>query len=93
MPACHAGGHEFVSRSHRLVHLIISTLTGALVQLVRMPACHAGGHEFESRTHRRKAFKIILEGFFLLYAWYDSLYVYLPFLRKLSIKNEEIVIK
>ena len=33
-------------------------------QLVRMPACHAGGHEFESRTHRRKAFKIILEGFF-----------------------------
>ena len=22
-----------------------------------------------------------------LYAWYDSLYVYLPFLRKLSIKN------
>ena len=30
---------------------------------------------------------------FLLYAWYDSLYVYLPCLRKLSIKNEEIVIK
>ena len=29
-----------------------------------------------------------------LYAWYGySLYVYLPFLRKLSIKNEEIVIK
>ena len=52
MPACHAGGHEFESRTHRLVHLIISTLTGALVQLVRMPACHAGGHEFESRTHR-----------------------------------------
>ena len=67
-------------------------MTGALVQLVRMPACHAGGHEFESRTHRRKPSRLFLK-VFLLYAWYDSLYVYLPFLRKLSIKNEEIVIK
>ena len=93
MPACHAGGHEFESRTHRLVHLIISTLTGALVQLVRMPACHAGGHEFESRTHRRKAFKIILEGFFVICLVWCSLYVYLPFFRKLSIKSEEKVIK
>ena len=93
MPACHAGGHEFESRTHRLVHLIISTIIGALVQLVRMPACHAGGHEFESRTHRRKAFKIILEGFFYCMLGMVSLYVYLPFLRRLSIKSEEIVIK
>ncbi len=48
MPACHAGGHEFESRTHRF-HIATN---GALVQLVRMPACHAGGHEFESRTHR-----------------------------------------
>ena len=50
MPACHAGGHEFESRTHRF-HIATN---GALVQLVRMPACHAGGHEFESRTHRKK---------------------------------------
>ena len=53
MPACHAGGHEFESRTHRLIICILSHLFGALVQLVRMPACHAGGHEFESRTHRK----------------------------------------
>ena len=52
MPACHAGGHEFESRTHRLIICLLSHLFGALVQLVRMPACHAGGHEFESRTHR-----------------------------------------
>ena len=69
MPACHAGGHEFESRTHRLVHRIILTIIGALVQLVRMPACHAGGHEFESRTHRKqKAFKIFLESFLFAYA-------------------------
>ena len=57
MPACHAGGHEFESRTHRLIHFLMhdaNKQNGALVQLVRMPACHAGGHEFESRTHRRK---------------------------------------
>ena len=53
MPACHAGGHEFESRTHRLIICLLSHLFGALVQLVRMPACHAGGHGFESRTHRR----------------------------------------
>ena len=53
MPACHAGGHEFESRTHRLIICFLSHLFGALVQLVRMPACHAGGHEFESRTHRK----------------------------------------
>ncbi len=56
MPACHAGGHEFESRTHRKhfkFESSISTCYGALVQLVRMPACHAGGHEFESRTHRK----------------------------------------
>ncbi len=51
MPACHAGGHGFESRTHRLIFQN-STHIGALVQLVRMPACHAGGHGFESRTHR-----------------------------------------
>ncbi len=50
MPACHAGGHGFESRTHRFTYLF--TYNGALVQLVRMPACHAGGHGFESRTHR-----------------------------------------
>ena len=29
-----------------------STLSGAVVQLVRIPACHAVGREFESRPHR-----------------------------------------
>ncbi len=54
MPACHAGGHEFESRTHRNYYFE-TTQFGALVQLVRMPACHAGGHEFESRTHRKKS--------------------------------------
>ena len=56
MPACHAGGHEFESRTHRLTLIYHEYLhqSGALVQLVRMPACHAGGHEFESRTHRKE---------------------------------------
>ncbi len=31
-----------------------STLSGAVVQLVRIPACHAVGREFESRPHRKK---------------------------------------
>ena len=52
MPACHAGGHEFEPRTHRL-HKHNSI--GVLVQLVRMPACHAGGHEFEPRTYRKTA--------------------------------------
>ena len=52
MPACHAGGHEFESRTHRQQTVKFFYRFGALVQLVRMPACHAGGHEFESRTHR-----------------------------------------
>ncbi len=52
MPACHAGGHEFESRTHRQQTVQFVCRFGALVQLVRMPACHAGGHEFESRTHR-----------------------------------------
>ena len=51
MPACHAGGHESESRTHR--QKVQDCTTGALVQLVRMPACHAGGHESESRTHRK----------------------------------------
>ena len=55
-----------------------------------MPACHAGGHEFESRTHRRKAFKIILEGFFCCMPGMYCLYVYLPFFRKLSIKMRKM---
>ena len=68
-PACHDRGHEFEPRAHRWERRSQESqsekkMSGALVQLVRMPACHAGGHEFESRTHRRKAFKIILEGFF-----------------------------
>ena len=93
MPACHAGGHEFESRTHRLVHLIISTFTGALVQLVRMPACHAGGHEFESRTHRRKAFKIILEGFFVGMPGKVLSICLFASLTKVKYKNEENVIK
>ena len=63
MPACHAGGHEFESRTHRFSSFVIATKNGALVQLVRMPACHAGGHEFESRTHRI-SLQDFLEGFF-----------------------------
>ena len=66
MPACHAGGHEFESRTHRFHFLKFDSSIskfGALVQLVRMPACHAGGHEFESRTHRRNLREVILEGF------------------------------
>ena len=90
MPACHAGGHEFESRTHRLVHLIISTLTGALVQLVRMPACHAGGHEFESRTHRRKPSRLFLKVFFVGMPGKYCLYVYLLLLRKLSIKMRKM---
>ena len=62
MPACHAGGHGFESRTHRLIFQS-STHIGALVQLVRMPACHAGGHGFESRTHR-KGDKLLFVSFF-----------------------------
>ena len=66
MPACHAGGHEFESRTHRF-HIATN---GALVQLVRMPACHAGGHEFESRTHRKKHPQ---KGCFFVYILFTSL--------------------
>ena len=59
MPACHAGGHGFESRTHRhLFKRATNQIFGALVQLVRMPACHAGGHGFESRTHRKSLMKI-----------------------------------
>ena len=66
MPACHAGGHEFESRTHRF-HIATN---GALVQLVRIPACHAGGHEFESRTHRKKHPQ---KGCFFFYILFASL--------------------
>ena len=63
MPACHAGGHESESRTHRFFSTL-HNIFGALVQLVRMPACHAGGHESESRTHRKKAIHLSVNGFF-----------------------------
>ena len=36
----------------RVVRLIGTLRSGALVQLVRILACHARGHGFKSRTHR-----------------------------------------
>ena len=51
--ACHAWGHGFESRTHRISNLNKKNKTGALVQLVRIHACHAWGHGFESRTHRK----------------------------------------
>ena len=100
MPACHAGGHGFESRTHRKNFKSIRLL-GVLVQLVRMPACHAGGHGFESRTHRLRkkteirksktiSSKSVTLGIFFCYTTTDE---YPVGSRKLDKSSNQIVTK
>ena len=48
---------------------VAPTMSGPVVQLVRMPACHAGGHRFEPGSGRH--FFLVYKAIFML-AWLNG---------------------